>query len=120
MTIDYRLEDNIGILSITGDLALDVEQKIISNELNKAWNKLIKSIETKDVYGVIFNLEGVSGITSLGMGWLIRVYTHLQKQQIDLVFCNMSDDITDLLASAQLDRVCPFYQTEEEALASFH
>lgn len=69
---------------------------------------------------ILLNLAGVPYVDSGGLGELVRCSMVAGKASGAVKLVNMTSKITDLLAITKLSTVFDTFDSESEALASFH
>ncbi len=68
---------------------------------------------------ILLNLAEVSFIDSSGVGDIIGAWQLVKSQGGQLLICNTSQRIADLLYRTQLDSIINCYRSEESALQAF-
>ncbi|RIK76101.1 hypothetical protein DCC62_12000 [candidate division KSB1 bacterium] len=66
--------------------------------------------------GVLIDLGKVSVMNSAGLGVLIAVYDHLQKQKRRLVICNLLPVMMEIFSRMKLETLIAVVKSQEEGL----
>ncbi len=108
MILSYRVQDNICIVKIQGELI---------NEGGRELESYVFDLLTEySVEALAINFQQTDNVDSSGLGALVNIYKKVQTNQMKLVFCQSTNYIFEILRSARLDKLIPVYATEEEAL----
>lgn len=110
MKLHDRIENNIYILRIEGDLS----SKFILN----LENHLIPIIEDEKIEGMVFNMEKTTFIDSSGIGLILSFYKTLDERGSKMSVCRLSDDNIELFQMTRLSDIMSIYATEKEAITS--
>lgn len=97
-------------LAITGDLTADncdYLLQCVESQIDDGYQKLI------------LNCDGLSYISSMGLGMLVRVHSRMKKLGGDVKLANLHGKVAEIFHLVKLDRVFQIYPTVEEAAASF-
>lgn len=81
--------------------------------------RAVDSLMTSGQRQILLNLEGIHGIGAKGLGDLISIYVAVTKAGGEFKLFNVTPGVRQLLAATKLSEAFAFYDTEEEALASF-
>ena len=111
MKLHHRVEQNIYVLAIEGDLA--------SKNMNEIEQYLSPLLEEDKIGGIVINFEKITFVDSSGVGLVLSVYKTLQARDSRLTLCQLSEDNLEIFEMTRLNDILPIYSTEEEALASF-
>ncbi|MBF0287315.1 MAG: anti-sigma factor antagonist [SAR324 cluster bacterium] len=112
MELEHLVENNICTVSIQGKLVHHTVSKV------KVYSQSLLKYDM--LKGVVLHLGKVSFIDSTGIGIIIFLFREFEKQRVQLVVCEAEASIFQILQMAGLDRMIPFYSTEEAALNSFN
>ena len=108
MEISHRLENNLSVLALDGELtagAVETFQKYIEPFLNDASLK-----------GVVINLSHLNSISSSGVSTLVSACKDLRQRDAGFAVCELSPRHQSLFYTMGLDKVFGVYETEAEAL----
>lgn len=108
MKLEHYVENNICVLSITGDILQDGIEEI------KPY--LRPFIEDQKIKGLLVNLENVNIINSSGVGLILSVFRSMEKRGASMALCNVRETTAEFLRIVNLHQVLNFYPTEKEAL----
>ncbi len=108
MDISHRLEQNICIISLKGEM---VWQEVQS--LNADVTKLLAQ---EDVGAFLVNLEKVTYLSSSALGVLMMIMDECIKRQIQFGICCLNEDLLELLKSTHLHETITIFETEEIAI----
>ena len=113
--LDFSVEalgenSDIMCISIRGDLTAENCEYLL---------KCVES-QIEDGYkNLILNCAGLTYISSLGLGMLVRVHSRMKKLDGDVRLAGLHGKVADILNIVKLDRVFQIYPNEVEAAASF-
>jgi anti-anti-sigma factor len=108
MKLSYRLELNICVISIEGNLTSAHVQEFVDYSGN-----LLKE---HPIDGIIINLEKSGFIDSSGIGMLVKLYKLLQEKKQSLVLCNLNPKFQQILQGVGLMMVLKICKTEDDAI----
>ncbi len=111
MELSHRIENNICIISINGQITKDESPNI--------QEKLLSIVEQENYRGNIINLENVPTIDSSGIGVIVSIFRACQTHDVKLLLCRLNQKVTSVFELIELDKIIPIYPTEKKALASF-
>ncbi len=109
MSITHRIENNICIVYLTGNIVEEVTSEIKTTIENLA--------QDRDVHGLVINLKQVDFLSVSGVGVIWAITNTFKAIKKQLVLCQLDWEIIKLLTYVRLDKAIPFYFSEEEALA---
>ena len=92
--------------------------RIVFGDETASLRETVKNLlaETKHV---VLNLGGVSYIDSGGLGTLVGLYTSAKASGGNVKLANLTQRVRDQLVLTKLVTVFEFYDSEEQAVASF-
>ena len=109
MIFSHRTEDNICIISIEGNIALD--------GVGEAKAFLKPHIESGDIKGIVMNFEKVNFIDSSGIGLIVSVFKTMQEKQGHFAITNLSKKNEEIFTITRLNKILSIHDSEEAALA---
>lgn len=112
MEISKRRIDDITILDLTGKLTIGGGAELLRDTFASA--------VFQDEKKILLNLAGVPYMDSGGLGELVRCSMVAGKGAGAVKLVNMTSKISDLLAITKLSNVFDTFDSEAEALKSFH
>ena len=112
MNITLRTDRNVAILDISGRLVMGEALYRFRNAVRDALNENYKHI--------LLNLENVNYMDSSGVGELVQCYTTICTQGGSVKLLKATQRVSNLLHMTKLLTVFETFNTEPEALASFH
>ena len=112
LTINQRNHQEETILDLAGNIKIG--EDVV--RFRQALRLLITEGEKK----ILLNLAEVPYIDSAGLGELVRTYTTVSRQGGHLKLLSLTKRITDLLAITKLLTVFETYDSEADAVRSFH
>ena len=112
MDITKRRVGDITILDLKGKLTIGDGAEVLRDT--------VASVVFQEERKILLNLAGVPYMDSGGLGELVRCSTVAGKASGAVKLVNMTSKITDLLAITKLSNVFDTFESESEALASFH
>jgi|SRR5580692_3615702 anti-sigma B factor antagonist len=111
LDISMRRADGVTVLSCEGRIVFGEEATTLRDHLKK----LIGSTRQ-----IVLNLSGVSYIDSGGLGTLVGVYSSARAAGADIKLTGLGQRLRDVLQITKLVTVFEVYDTEQEAIATFH
>jgi anti-sigma B factor antagonist len=112
MQIEERIVNDVTILDLKGKITLGEGDEALKDKINSLVHQNRKKI--------LLNLEDVPYIDSAGLGEIVRTYTTVSRQGGQLKLVNLTKRITDLLSITKLLTVFETFDSEPEALKSYH
>jgi anti-sigma B factor antagonist len=112
MQIEERSAGDVTILDLKGKITLGDGDELLKDKIAS----LIQQGRKK----ILMNLAEVPYIDSAGLGELVRTYTTVSRQGGHLKLLSLTKRITDLLAITKLLTVFETYDSEADAVRSFH
>ena len=109
MIFSHRTEDNICVVSIEGNVALD--------GVNEAKAFLKPHIENAEVKGMVINFEKVNFIDSSGIGLIVSIFKTMQERNGGFAITNLSKKNEEIFMITRLNKILNIYPSEAEALA---
>jgi anti-anti-sigma factor len=100
LTVTQRVEDDIGILELSGALTL-------GPSLTELRNKARQMLEGNSLKGVIVHAGAVTQTDSSGLGELTVVYTLATKKGCALRLVNVKPELRKILQLTRLDGLLP-------------
>ena len=97
-------------LAIKGDLTADncdYLLKCVESQVEDGYQKLI------------LNCDGLSYISSMGLGMLVRVHSRMKKIGGDVKLANLHGTVAEIFRMMKLDRLFRIYPSVEAAAASY-
>ncbi len=112
MNITHEDLDNIRIVNIHEKFL----GRVVSS-FNHAFRPLFQdALASPDVKYLIFNLEYVDMIDSVGIGLICAKYVQLKKSHKFLALCSPTDSLREVLVTSGLEELLPIYDNLESAL----
>jgi anti-sigma B factor antagonist len=111
LKIEIRQADGVTVLSCHGRIVFGEEATELRENLKRA---LASSRQ------VVVNLGGVSYIDSGGLGTLVGVYSSARASGAEIKLTGLGQRLRDVLQITKLVTVFEVYDTEQEAIATFH
>jgi anti-sigma B factor antagonist len=112
MKMTERQVGDVTLLDLTGSLTIDEDAQSLKDKIYS----LIQQGRTQ----VLVNLAKVPYIDSAGLGQLVASYTSLTKANGSMKLLNVNSKNQHLLVITRLVTVFETFDSEAEALASFH
>jgi anti-sigma B factor antagonist len=110
MQISEKTVKDVVVLSIRGKILMGEDIAI-----KKKIDELVEKGQTK----VVVDLAEVPYIDSSGLGELIRCFTTVKRAGGSLKLANLTQKIVDLLTITKLVTVFDYFNSVDEAVASF-
>jgi anti-sigma B factor antagonist len=111
MKIKEKMERNIAILTITGNMMGGPENNLLHEK--------VKSLMGDGINKVIIDLSKVKWMNSSGLGILMSCWGSLSKNGGNLKLAGVTEKVKSLLIITQILQFFENYETVERALASF-
>ena len=112
MNITKRRVGDVTILDLNGKLTIGDGAEVLRDT--------VASVVFQEERKILLNLGGVPYMDSGGLGELVRCSWVASKASGAVKLVNLTSKITDLLAITKLSNVFDTFDSESEALASFH
>ena len=107
MNITERVSGQNIILSLSGKFLW---------EARKAFPEALQEAKKKTPKKIVLNMEGLTFIDSAGLGLLAIGFEQAKLVHVALCLVNPVGAVRKILDLAQLPRIIPVYETEEQAL----
>lgn len=104
-------KDGVAVLELNGSITMGSGDVTMRD--------LIKDLLQKGKKQILIDLGGVSFMDSTGLGELVAAFTTARHHEADLKLVNLTKKIHDLLSITQLATVFEYYDSLDEAVASF-
>ena len=101
-------ENSIAIFELEGEILASTD----SEELAKEISTLIEAEKIQ----IIFSLEKLNYINSTGLNFIISTFTKLRNAGGELVICQVSQKVEDLLVITKLNTIFTSFKTLDEAI----
>jgi anti-sigma B factor antagonist len=111
LRIDSRQADGVTILSPQGRIVFGEEAAALREHLKRVLGSTRQ---------IVLNLSGVSYIDSGGLGTLVGVYSSARAGGAEIKLTGLGQRLRDVLQITKLVTVFEVYDTEQEAVATFH
>jgi anti-sigma B factor antagonist len=92
--------------------------RIVFGDETASLRETVKNLLAENLQ-VVLNLGGVSYIDSGGLGTLVGLYTSAKAAGGNVKLANLTQRVRDQLVLTKLVTVFEFYDSEEQAVASF-
>lgn len=112
MNISQRQVGDVTILDVSGKITIGVGDVQVRDAVHMALGSGARNL--------VLNLKNVTTIDSAGVGELVSAYTTVTNRGGKLKLVNLPSKVNDILQITQLITVFEVYDTEQEALESFH
>ena len=111
MSIKEKIEGDIAIITIKGDLVGDPE----TTELKEKVGSLISD----EMLKIVIDLGKVKYVNSTGLGTLISVLGKVRDAGGKLALARVGDNVQNLFVITQLVKVFETFETVDRAIAGF-
>jgi anti-sigma B factor antagonist len=111
LKIETRQADGVTIMSCQGRIVFGEEAAALRENLKRVLSSTRQ---------VVLNLAGVSYIDSGGLGTLVGVYSSARAAGAEIKLTGLGQRLRDVLQITKLVTVFEVYDTEQEAIATFH
>jgi anti-anti-sigma factor len=110
MICTHRIEGNVCVISIEGNIALD--------GVNEAKAYLRPHLESPEVKGLVMNFEKVNFIDSSGIGLIVSIFKTMQQKEGQFALTNLSKKNEEIFSITRLNKILDIYGSETEAVES--
>jgi anti-anti-sigma factor len=100
LTITSRVDDDFGILELSGNLTLGPSLVGLRNNARQL-------LDAQKLSGLIVNVAGVTQTDSSGLGELTVVYTWANKRNCPIRLVNVRPELRRMLELTRLDGILP-------------
>jgi len=111
LKIETRQADGVTIMSCQGRIVFGEEAAALRENLKRVLSSSRQ---------IVLNLSGVSYIDSGGLGTLVGVYSSARASGAEIKLTGLRQRLRDVLQITKLVTVFEVYDTEQEAIATFH
>jgi len=111
LKIDTRQADGVTVLSCHGRIVFGEEATTLRDNLKRILGSTRQ---------IVLNLSDVSYIDSGGLGTLVGVYSSARASGADIKLSGLGQRLRDVLQITKLVTVFEVYDSEQEAIATFH
>jgi anti-sigma B factor antagonist len=111
LKIDTRQADGVTIMSCQGRIVFGEEAAALRENLKRVLSSARQ---------IVLNLSGVTYIDSGGLGTLVGVYSSARAAGAEIKLTGLGQRLRDVLQITKLVTVFEVYDTEQEAIATFH
>ncbi|MBI5022214.1 MAG: STAS domain-containing protein [Ignavibacteriales bacterium] len=111
MVIKEKMENDIAILNLKGDLLGEPDTTTLRDKIH--------SLVGDEVKKVVIDLGGVNYMNSSGLGTLISTLTTMRNAEGELKLARVGKKVQNLFIITQLVKVFDTYETVDRATASF-
>ena len=105
MHVAERIQHDTLILMISGRVTF---------YSRKVFQALVKTAKFSSAKHVIFNLEGVTFLDSVGLGALVLLAKKFLKLKGRMIIVNPQDPVKTLLSEMHMEKIIPMYTTDPE------
>jgi anti-sigma B factor antagonist len=98
---------------------IELKGNVMGGEDTKEFNELLHKFIDEDKKNIVVDLHDVKFMNSSGLGMLIGGLTTVKKANGSFKLANVTDKIESLLIITKLITIFEFYNTVDEAVASF-
>jgi anti-anti-sigma factor len=111
MDSEQNVYKNIIVVTLNG--------RITTSEEIEALNTQVRLIKDNNINHIVFNLQNLDWMSSLGLGAFISYMTSLRNAGGDLLLCSLNSKMKSLFSMTRLDQVFKIYEDPELAVQSF-
>jgi anti-sigma B factor antagonist len=104
--------------TVNGVMVVYCSGRIVFGDETASLRETVKNLLGENLQ-VVLNLGGVSYIDSGGLGTLVGLYTSAKAAGGNVKLANLTQRVRDQLVLTKLVTVFEFYDSEEQAVASF-
>jgi anti-sigma B factor antagonist len=111
MNYSYRTEGLTVIFELSGNLLAETDRENIARDVNMHMERGFTRY--------LFDLTPLKHINSTGLGIFISLYGKIKDTEGELVLCNPSEHIRNLLLITKLDSIFKIEPTLDQAMKAF-
>ncbi len=111
MHVAERMQDTTLVLMISGRVTV---------YSRKVFQGMVKSARFSGARHIIFNMQGVTFMDTIGLGGLVLAYLDLHDHHMVMSVVEPQQPVKTLLEDANFPELIPTYPTEETALQAIH
>src|SRR3981081_1238022 len=111
LKIDTRQSNGVTLMSCQGTIVFGEEASILRDNLKRILGSTRQ---------IVLNLAGVTYIDSGGLGTLVGVYSSARASGAEIKLSGLGQRLRDVLQITKLVTVFEVYDSEQEAIATFH
>jgi len=111
LKIDTRQANGVTIVACSGRIVFGEEATMLRDNLKRILGSTRQ---------IVLNLSDVSYIDSGGLGTLVGVYSSARAAGADIKLAGLGQRLRDVLQITKLVTVFEVYDSEQEAIATFH
>jgi len=109
MQVNIREVEQVIVIGLTGRLVF---------ESRKIFQKALQEAHGKSPRMIVLNMERITFLDSAGLGLLALGYEQAKVKHMLLCLVNPCGPVKHLLEMAQMQKMIPIHETEEQALRS--
>jgi len=102
-----------------GAVIIELKGNVMGGDDTKEFNELLHKFIDEEKKNIVVDLHDVKFMNSSGLGMLIGGLTTVKKANGSFKLANVTDKIESLLIITKLITIFEFYNTVDEAVASF-
>lgn len=111
MVYKHQLKDNKAIFELEGALLNEGDRLSLRDEF--------QAYLDQDIKDYLIDLSALKHINSTGLGVFITLYTKVRSKGGEMIICNPTENITNLLTITKLTSVFTIVSSVEEGLQRF-
>ena len=112
MQIDERLNGEVTVIKVTGDITLNQGGDVMLKDK-------VQSLLQQGRKKLVLDLGNVSYVDSAGLGQLVQIHSTAKTNGGSLRLVNVTKRLKDLLVVTKLVTIFDSYDSEADAVASF-
>jgi anti-sigma B factor antagonist len=102
-----------------GAVVIELKGNVMGGDDTKEFNELLHKFIDEEKKNIVVDLSDVKFMNSSGLGMLIGGLTTVKKANGSFKLANVTEKIESLLIITKLITIFEFYNTVDEAVASF-
>lgn len=107
-----RMAGEVVVLDVKGHMTLAEPESLL-------FGYVTRMVQDEGRKKFVVNLHHLAFIDSVGIGEIVRSFTHLARQGGALKLCAVGPRVAEVLEVTHLDSIIHIYPTEEDAVRSF-
>jgi anti-anti-sigma factor len=89
------------------------------NDIHSETNAVITAVDRQKAKNLVINFNSVEIVGSIMISAMIKLARKITSKNGQAAFCCASETMQEVMQSMNLTRLWPYFDTEEEAIASF-
>ena len=111
LEFDIDIQDPVIVYTLRGKITSELDYETLEKEVFNHLNQ--------NYFRVVFNLEELTHINSMGIGFFMRTLTKTRIMGGELVLSNVTGNVEKIFNISKLDEIYTIYTDQTEAINHF-